>query len=707
MNHNMNINNKRPHHKNTFLISFYSKHKETIVNNLETSIDVLSSFICSEIGLFNKQNEIIVSLCYEIIKYIFEETKVSHSFLCKSFGKLDVKKFDYIDRIIKFYNREVDLIGFYYLDPLVEELKENESKYKQTYEYAKEKIEDKDSNNKMKTSSTVASKGKDNKKKSQQTNDNKNYNKNKPSKTQDNESSKPSKSKEEKELECKTYVTSYCYGLSNNLMFLLKRLHPIVDHLLETNCYNIKDNIKYVIEKLWTLLECGFCNEFITQVLYLYFKNNPLTNTFKYEFPHLMHLETTASKPNANSIYEQINEKNPSLITKFNSKLNSILTAYNDSPENKAYVDKLFNHFDFVIIRILFYIVLNKSIAIDDTVLSVDNLILILTYSSSLNYNDITPLLVSVLKSNYTGDNLLKLLELYFTNASEDNFHYLCKGLLEYEYISKYSFLKAVLALNMRHMRKYQEIHYKIFVIIFEENEHLSDLAISIWNKYDMIINEDFIKSDEFAIAMKDHPVSDSAIRAICAYVQIMPNMYGKVLQILKSFYEKEVVEAKQLYDEAMQDDKDEEEEEEKEDEEGDKAVKKDHAIDSFVNKRQILLTFIDKNLDLFSSDEKRALLDFLMKVSNNEFKPEIFDKTNHTIFNIIHSIQDKDIIDSILTSITANIASILERIMDAGKINLQLLVSCLSLVVLKEIKQSPNREEIMKEIGNITDNEK
>ena len=95
------------------------------------------------------------------------------------------------------------------------------------------------------------------------------------------------------------------------------------------------------------------------------------------------------------------------------------------------------------------------------------------------------------------------------------------------------------------------------------------------------------------------------------------------------------------------------------------------------------------------------------MQVSNNEFKLEIFDKTNHMIFNIMHSIQDKDIIDSILTSITANIASILERIMDAGKINLQLLVSCLSLVVLKEIKQSPNREEIMKEIGNITDNEK
>ena len=46
-------------------------------------------------------------------------------------------------------------------------------------------------------------------------------------------------------------------------------------------------------------------------------------------------------------------------------------------------------------------------------------------------------------------------------------------------------------------------------------------------------------------------------------------------------------------------------------------------------------------------------------------------------------------------------------ELMDLGKINLQLLVSCLSLLVLKEIKQTPNRDEIMNEIGDITDDEK
>ena len=46
-------------------------------------------------------------------------------------------------------------------------------------------------------------------------------------------------------------------------------------------------------------------------------------------------------------------------------------------------------------------------------------------------------------------------------------------------------------------------------------------------------------------------------------------------------------------------------------------------------------------------------------------------------------------------------------ELMDLGKINLQLLVSCLSLLVLKEIKQTPNRDEVMAEVGEITSDEK
>lgn len=45
--------------------------------------------------------------------------------------------------------------------------------------------------------------------------------------------------------------------------------------------------------------------------------------------------------------------------------------------------------------------------------------------------------------------------------------------------------------------------------------------------------------------------------------------------------------------------------------------------------------------------------------------------------------------------------------LMELNKINPQLLVSCLSLLVLKEIKPTPDRSDILNEVGNITEDEK
>ena len=102
---------------------------------------------------------------------------------------------------------------------------------------------------------------------------------------------------------------------------------------------------------------------------------------------------------------------------------------------------------------------------------------------------------MSLLKSNYTGSNMATLLELYFKNATEENFLILSNNLLEYDYISKYSFLKGIIEVNMSSINKYQSLQNKIFIIIFHEDENLSNLAIQIWNKYNMILNEDFINS--------------------------------------------------------------------------------------------------------------------------------------------------------------------------------------------------------------------
>ena len=86
-------------------------------------------------------------------------------------------------------------------------------------------------------------------------------------------------------------------------------------------------------------------------------------------------------------------------------------------------MQNLFNFYDFVIIRLLFYIILNKGILMDDVIESVENLISILQNLNSLNYEDISILLVPLLKSNYYGENMKVLLD---TNVLSELFVIFC-----------------------------------------------------------------------------------------------------------------------------------------------------------------------------------------------------------------------------------------------------------------------------------------
>ena len=70
--------------------------------------------------------------------------------------------------------------------------------------------------------------------------------------------------------------------------------------------------------------------------------------------------------------------ENTSLISKFNSKFIDLFKDYENNDQIKDEVEKTFNYFDFIIIRILFYIVLNTNLDIEDTTESVENLISIL-----------------------------------------------------------------------------------------------------------------------------------------------------------------------------------------------------------------------------------------------------------------------------------------------------------------------------------------
>ena len=53
------------------------------------------------------------------------------------------------------------------------------------------------------------------------------------------------------------------------------------------------------------------------------------------------------------------------------------------------------------------------------------------------------------------------------------------------------------------------------------------------------------------------------------------------------------------------------------------------------------------------------------------------------------------------------NIFNFLLKLMKLSKVSIQILISCFSLVVLKKVVTSPNKDDILKEVKRITDDEK
>ena len=675
-----NINNNRPHNKNKFLDKFYKNEKinEKLISRIENNIESLSKFIFSDLGLFSKKNISMVNSCKMLIQKIFKETKVSNILIKNSFGQFELNKFQYIDNIINYYNKNIDFLKKYELVDLVKNLKENEQNYKNTYDIVipvedtkieDEKVSNVNYNKKNSKGKKNQNKPKDNKNKSQKQNIKK------------EKKEEPQKINVE---EYKTYLISYCYKISYNLIFTINRLKIIIDLLNDITLYNSKENIKYTFEKLWKLLNVNFCKNLLNTLFKNYFKKNALSKRFAIEFSNLMYLEINNDDTEFNENFEE----NNSLISKFNSKLIDIFTDIENNDKSKEYIEKTFIYFDFIIIRILFYIVLNNNIETEDKSNSVGNLISILKNLHSLNYNDISYLLMSILKSNYQGDYLPTLLELYFKNATEENFLILSNNLLEYDYISKYSFLKGIIEVNMSSINKYQSLQNKIFIIIFHEDENLSNLAIQIWNKYNMILNEDFINSEDFKLSMINHKEKDLINRAIRAIVHLIPSLTEKVLEKFEKFYEKEIEEVNELKlknKEKENEEKENEEEENEEDEDEKSGESEKNYIENYPKLRIILLEFIDESIELFSSQKKKEILDFLISVSDKEFDDLLFENINNTIFNLINSIPEKEIIENILSSIEKSLNNFQEKkIEDINYSNLKIILMMLNSLLVR-----------------------
>ena len=703
----MNINNRRSHHKNMFIDKFYKGEntKNLMISSIEKYINEnICNFLFSTSGLFNENNIIIVNACYALINNIFQYTKVSNVLLEQSFGLLTKENFKMANDKLVDYEKKVDYFGKYELIDLVNRIKKNANKYITDFDIHKfiddsnkenenKEEEKKEENDDLKEDEDEAEDYKKNK--------NKKNKKNKKDNKKENKKENKSKKKEEikiNEQEYKSYVISFCYKVCNHLLFMLKRLKPIFKLLNNYNLYNTKENIKYTINKTWELLNIGFFSSFIKRCYLEYFKGNDLSKRFSLEFSELMYLESI----NDEKLFSENYNENQLLISKLNKNL---IKIFNDkeSEDGKKYMNSLFNYYDFVIIRILFYIILNKSVLMDDIIESVENLINILKNLNSLNYEDISVLLVPLLKSNYYGENLKVLLELYFKNASEKSIIELFKELLNYEYISKYSFLNAVIKQNMTCIKKYQFIHYKIYILSYDENEILNTLAKEIWDKFELQLDEKFMENDDFKLATQEHKATDIVNRAIRNYVVKYPNLFDKILQHFLNFYEKEIDDIL-AQKEKLEDEEENKEEEEEEEEEEDKK-KKNKVNDPQI--RKYLFMFINETLNLMNSSKKKDLLDFFMKISDKEYSEEMFNEMNKSIFNIINSIPENEIITKTLTSIKQEIIEIKEKSEDdINYSNLKIIMMMLNSVLVRIFHDktfTKERETIFDELVNLS----
>jgi len=122
----------------------------------------------------------------------------------------------------------------------------------------------------------------------------KNRNKNKQNENK-KEKKENTKKKEEikiNEDEYKSTVFVYCYKLCNHLIFILKRLKPLFNHLNNFDYYNSKENIKFVILQTWSLLKIEFYSSFVKRCYLDYFRENDLSKRFCLEFSEIIYLES-------------------------------------------------------------------------------------------------------------------------------------------------------------------------------------------------------------------------------------------------------------------------------------------------------------------------------------------------------------------------------------------------------------------------------
>ena len=179
-------------------------------------------------------------------------------------------------------------------------------------------------------------------------------------------------------------------------------------------------------------------------------------------------------------------------------------------------------------------------------------------------------------------------------------------------------------------------------------------------------------------------------------------------MQHLLDFYEEEI--GKINEERAKVDENEEEENDEEEEDESIEENKYKNIHDPMI--RKYLFYFINKTLDLMNSGKKKELLDFFMKISDEEYSQIMFDEMNNSIFNLINSIPENDIITKNLLSIKDQILEISEKKPDEINYNnLKIIMMMLNSVLVRIFhdKTFNNEREtlfdVLLELGHHIDN--
>jgi len=466
-----------------------------IFDKFEEHFDLFCQIIFSEIGIYNTRIPLLKQTSNNILMKMIENEKLMKRIFEIITKTLDYNKFKYLDEIYKYYISQIDYISFYDLSYIVDSLKSLETTY--FNKINKVEIKEKEIQQNVQTQ----------KKGSKQPQKVVTTQKPKAGTKQVEKTEKVDK--EVKYKNDKSYVDYYIIRQMLNVKNNISALLNILKQLNNNDLY--KEYFKNFMIIMWKLMKVDFLRDFLKSNVIELLKKNHLISNLNNEFANFMIITKIPS------LLESILEAEPKLINSLNEKLEKIVNTDNSTRT------KIFEYFDLMIVKFLFFIILNNDISNDDKIISVDIIIKIMdNFKNLIDFNKISKLVNSLLKSSYNSENISSLIDMFFKKAPEENFLILCGDILDFEVVPKQAFLEQIIKLKMSSLKKYKNLVYKIWILLFNDSEQISLSAKEVWNQFKLYIDHDYLNSEEIKIVFTDNKNNDLVHRSIISKINLI-----------------------------------------------------------------------------------------------------------------------------------------------------------------------------------------